>query len=350
MNEAFHRNDIRKLQSILESYQKNGPVQTNAPISCVLDENGHAKTNNRGILSAFETKWKKIFCSTKDQQEIKEFDTEAAASGDYNPICDDSITVQEVTEALKPLENGKSAGLDDIPPALITDKSQALVKVLTYVFNEILSTGKFPEDWKQDRRCPLHKSGRKSDVDRYRLIAIHSVFRKVFCTILQARMRTFVQIDDAQNGFRPNRRCTDNILLLNSTMSQQIKNKKGAFVIVIDFSKAFDSCHIPTLFRKLSKKGVRGNILRTIVDMYTGAKCQMFVNGTLGTPFEVHKGVAQGCVLSPLFFDIYVDDLLEEFRDSELGIPIGQFLQGATSFADDLALLATDKESSIPVP
>ena len=192
----------------------------------------------------------------------------------------------------------------------------------------------------------LHKKGSKSNVGNYRLLAIHSVFRKIFCSILHDRIRTFIELDDAQNGVRPNHRCPDNVLLLNNTMRQQIKNGNGAYVIVIDFSKAFDRCHIPTLLNKLSKKGVKGKTLRTIASMYTDAKCQLFINDTLGEPFEVHRGVAQGCVLSPLFFDIYIDDLLSQFRLAGLGIPVGQIIQGTTSFADDLALIAKDKEQA----
>ena len=115
-------------------------------------------------------------------------------------------------------------------------------------------------------------------------------------------------------------------------------------MIVVDFSKAFDRCHIATLLKKLSEKQVKGRILGLIKDMYTGAEAQMFINGELGEAFEVTRGVAQGCVLSPLLFDIYIDDLLQEFRKKGLGIPVGQLTQGASSFADDLALVALNEE------
>ena len=113
-----------------------------------------------------------------------------------------------------------------------------------------------------------------------------------------------------------------------------------------DFSKAFDTCHIPTLIRKLAQRGVGGCALRVIADMYTNAQARLNINGVLGAPFTVTQGVAQGCTLSPLFFDIYIDDLLQAFRESGLGVPIGLLTQSALSFADDLLLLSPDEDAT----
>ena len=119
----------------------------------------------------------------------------------------------------------------------------------------------------------------------------------------------------------------------------------GALVMVIDFSKAFDRCHIPTLFQKLSTKRVGGKMLKLIKDMYTNAEARLYINNTLGEPFGVTRGVAQGCVLSPTFFAVYMDDLLTEFKRAGLGVPVGKWTQGACSFADDLALVAPNERT-----
>jgi len=123
------------------------------------------------------------------------------------------------------------------------------------------------------------------------------------------------------------------------------KNQKELYVIILDFKKAFDKCHIPTLLSKLDKKGIGGKLLKVIADMYTDAHASLQINDTLGQRFKVTRGVSQGCVLSPLFFDIYLDDLLERFRESGLGVPIHCLLLNAFGFADDLALIASDKET-----
>ena len=137
-------------------------------------------------------------------------------------------------------------------------------------------------------------------MSNYRLIAIHSVFRKLLCSIIHERIRGFIKLDDAQNGFRANRRGTDNALILSNLIKERSLGA-GAYVIVVDFSKAFDRCHIATLLEKLSRKKVKGKLLRLIKDLYTDSEAQLFINGKSGPAFEVTRGVAQGCVLSPLF-------------------------------------------------
>ena len=49
-------------------------------------------------------------------------------------------------------------------------------------------------------------------------------------------------------------------------------------------------------------------------------------------------------MLSPLLFSVYLDDLLVELRDLKLGCHIGGWWYGAAGYADDLILLAPNRE------
>ena len=316
-------------------------------ISCVADVNHRIQTSTRAILRAFEDRWGPRLKNPNFRAEMNEINLEGLANADHSPLCDVSVTPEELEAALGTLEFHKAQGLDELPPAFLMQPTPELKSFLLQLFNQVLAGADFPTEWKTDKRVPLHKSGRKTDVDKYRLLAINSVYRKLFCTILKRRIESIITLDDAQNGFRKNRRASDNIALVQGIIEEATrKHGTKAQLLVADFSKAFDTCNIPILLKKLAKYGVRGNMLRVIADMYTDASTRLFVNGVLGKRMEVTNGVAQGCVLSPVFFAIYIDELLIKFRESGLGIPIGALVQSAMSFADDLILASPNTVTS----
>jgi len=74
--------------------------------------------------------------------------------------------------------------------------------------------------------------------------------------------------------------------------------------------------------------------------MYSDAKASIQINGSLEEPFPITAGVAQGCVLSPLFFIVCLDDLLKELQEGGLGIEVYMNILNSLAFADDLALVA----------
>ena len=49
-------------------------------------------------------------------------------------------------------------------------------------------------------------------------------------------------------------------------------------------------------------------------------------------------------MLFPILFAVYLDDLLSELRNLQLGCHIGGWCYGACGFADDLILLAANRE------
>ena len=111
---------------------------------------------------------------------------------------------------------------------------ETMPKVLAQIFNKIMHTGEFPKALKIDRRVPIFKSGGDTTcVNDYGLLAVHSVLRKVLCNILDTRIRSIVNLDDAQNGFRRGRRGTDNVLILNNVIRQMNKNSGGHIICLL---------------------------------------------------------------------------------------------------------------------
>ena len=112
------------------------------------------------------------------------------------------------------------------------------------------------------------------------------------------------------------------------------KKKLTCIILFIDFQKAFDSVHLPTLMIKLNKLGVQGRILKLLHSFLFDRKVKLKVNDFVGEPILCSIfGLPQGSVLSPLLFIIYVADMTDE---------IPQWLKERLccyKFADDGTLL-----------
>ena len=96
------------------------------------------------------------------------------------------------------------------------------------------------------------------------MIAIHSVVRKVFTKIMDTRIRSFTKLDDAQNGFRKDRRCCDHAAIMHDLIRNARNRKAELYIAIFDFQKAFDNVRPRELMRKMSKMGVPDYIINII--------------------------------------------------------------------------------------
>ena len=66
--------------------------------------------------------------------------------------------------------------------------------------------------------------------------------------------------------------------------------------------------------------------------------------GNIHSTLDHQRGLCQGCILSPLLFCIYIDDLLRKIRSKNLGVRIGQAVMSSLCYADDLILAGSENE------
>ena len=154
-----------------------------------------------------------------------------------------------------------------------------------------------------------------------------------------------MKINDSQFGFRKNRRTTDALYIILTTSLIANKNKTPIYLTFVDLAKAFDSINHNLLWLKLSAMGIGTKMLRLLQHMYRTARSVVSYDGFTSSEFPCHKGVRQGCPLSPLLFFLFISDLEHELLANSSGkVRIGEQEVRVIMFADDLVLLVETSE------
>ena len=95
------------------------------------------------------------------------------------------------------------------------------------------------------------------------------------------------------------------------------------------------------MWKKMIDLGLTGKFLRIIRSMYDKVSSCVIANDGLTDMFKLWKGVRQGCLLSPLLFAVYLNDLEGYLTGyGAIGVKLWDLYIRSLLYADDLILLA----------
>ena len=224
-----------------------------------------------------------------------------------------------------------------------------ILPLLSKLFNCILISGKYPKCWTEGIITTLHKKGDQSSPDNYRGITISSCLGKLFCSVLNNRLKTFCNensiIDDRQSGFRKRGRTSNNVFIIKTLYEKYcLDSNQKLYACFIDFQKTFDSVWHEALLLKLLRSGVGGPFYILLKNMYENVTASVRCGHKLSHIFSIQRGVKQGDILSPLLFNIFVNDMIGLFSEGDCNPPmLNKEKVGCLMYADDLVILSTSK-------
>ena len=116
-------------------------------------------------------------------------------------------------------------------------------------------------------------------------------------------------ITDRQHGFRSKHSTESQLIITTQDLAQSLNNKLQVDMIILDFSKGFDTVPHNRLINKLDRYGIRNKTQTCISNFLKYRKQRVVIGGEHSTWTEVMSGVPQGTVLGSLFFLTYINDL-----------------------------------------
>ena len=138
---------------------------------------------------------------------------------------------------------------------------------------------------------------------------------------------------DNQFGFRKNHSTTLALIDLHEKISSAIDRGELAVGVFLDLSKAFDTVNHSILFDKLEHYGIRGLALKWIKSCFSNRLQFVEYNGYVLSRANIMCGVPQGSILGPLFFLLYINDIINTSTILQLIL-----------FADDTNVFVSHKD------
>ena len=252
---------------------------------------------------------------------------------DSNGVSDiDPLVFQTkgIVSLLRNINAKKASGPDGISCFVFKEAAEEIAPFLQFIFNQSLTTGQVPGDWKCANVTPVFKKGSKKEACDYRPVSLTSLPRKILEHIISHHIMGHLDahhvLVNYQHGFRRGRSCESQLITIVELIARNLDHGKQTDVLLLDFSKAFDTVPHKRLLKKLDHYGTRGQLIKRIESWLCGRTQKVVVNGSQSSPVTVTSGVPQGTVLGPLMFLLYINDIGLQIT-SELGL-----------FADDSVL------------
>lgn len=242
-------------------------------------------------------------------------------------------TCEEVFGEILSLDKNKSAGSDEISIAVIKTLNSRVTPFLTEIINCMFEHGIYPDELKEGLVTAIPKCSNPKSENDLRPVTVLKCINKPIEKIWNHRLEKYFNkigiLDQNQFGFIKKCSTESAIMELHHTAMRAVNDGKKLGIVILDLKKAFDAIPHQIIMHKMSCYGIRGTPLRLIESYFNNRTQAVKLGSTIGDFRHVTRGIAQGGNISPLIFNISLND----FKD--LPLKADKKLR----YADDTVLL-----------
>ena len=263
---------------------------------------------------------------------------------------DYEFTEQDLRRAVFSQKDNKSPGIDSISSEILKSSYDFISPLLLKLYNRMLNTGEYPRSWGEGIISPIFKKGDVNDSSNYRGITLINVLAKIYSQLILNRLTNWADTYDKlcknQFGFQKGKSIVDCIFILHSIISKILNSGQKLFSVFIDYEKCFDKIDRTFLWQKLLSQNISSKLVRAIKSMYNTVKSCVKYKSSYSNFFASNVGLKQGDPSSPLFFMLFVNDIVENINtDLENIFSLNELKLFLILYADDQVLFATSPES-----
>ena len=251
---------------------------------------------------------------------------------------------QEVSEleVLKIVRSIKSnaCGVDGISAFFLKLGITHSVFAFTDIINTSFKYQKFPERFKKAIVKPIPKISNPLSSSDFRPISLLPAFSKIIEKIAAKQMIDYLRntgyLDNLQSAYKEAHGTTTALLNVTDDIYEALENSELTFLVLLDYSKAFDCANHRLILAKLKAAGLCEDALLWVKSYLTG-RSQKVVTGNKESEWEnILNGVPQGSVLGPLLFTVLVSDIKDAIKRGRYHL-----------YADDTQLYYTCKVDQV---
>ena len=214
-----------------------------------------------------------------------------------------------------------------------------LIILLNLVFHD--GPDAYPTKWLSFVNA-IPKKGRLLPPKFVRFISVMGVFEKIYQTILNNRLYSFLKIPSQQSAYQKGKGCNLHVMTIRLLKILTTKTRQKLYITFTDFEAAFDLVSRRLLFEKLVKLGVSSIVLGALIAIYTSSKSVIEYNNEYSDYLVLLAGVKQGAPPSGLLYIAYTVGLIDIYNNSFNPEPLINVYH-LLVHADDILILATNR-------
>ena len=300
-----------------------------------LAQNIDGLQDSKDIVRVFDSKFKLLFT-----ENLSELNTNLCIHNDECNINSVYFDLEKINVAFDNLND--SMGWDLIHSNHVKLAGDGLKIFCSRFFTSILRHKFVPKEMLKGEFRPNLKDNKisKSKSDNYRPVMNSSVFLKIFELCLKPVLEANLKLNIRQFGFRKATNTIETVTLLKEIINDYNINKSSVFCGVIDLSKAFDRVSFNSLRKKLLRSTLPRNIIDIVDYMLRNTWVRTSYDGVYSESWLIMNGTRQGGILSPLIFNFYIAELLNDISECKIGCRLNNVQMNIMSYADDVMVLA----------